>query len=75
VLSNKLERYTKALINTHVDEVDPQAEEEGNSKTALQLIAQDDREVKETISSFRDENFPLVCTFDHFMKVLENTVR
>lgn len=72
MLANKLGYYTKALLATQLKEFTSVANDE-TSET--QQLAEDDREVKHTISSLKDGDFPLVCTFDRFMKILENTVK
>lgn len=72
VLSNKLEAYTKRLIATQLNTPSSTID---NNEDMLHFIAQDDREVNDTIFSIKDEDFPLVCTFNHFVKLLENTVR
>lgn len=73
MLSNKLEVYTKRLIATQLNKASVHATLDDDD--ALHFIAQDDREVNDTVFSIRDEDFPLVCTFNHFVKLLENTVR
>lgn len=72
MLSDKLELYTKRLITTQLNKTKAPVED---NKNPLHLITQDDREVNDTVFSIKDEDFPLVCTFNHFMKLLENTVR
>lgn len=74
MLSNKLEVYTKRLIATQLNKANVNATL-NDDDDALHFIAQDDREVNDTVFSIRDEDFPLVCTFNHFVKLLENTVR
>ena len=29
----------------------------------------------DTVFTLSDENFPLICTFDQFLRILENTAR
>lgn len=72
VLADKLGVYTKRLISTQLGEVPP-AEEAG--RDPLNLIEQNDREVTDTVFSIKEQDFPLVCTFNYFMKILENTAR
>lgn len=72
VLADKLEVYTKRLISTQLGQVQPAAEGDQNP---LNLIGQNDREVHDTVFSIKEQDFPLVCTFNHFMKILENTAR
>lgn len=72
MLSNKLEVYTKRLIATQLNKANAILDDNDD---ALHFIAQDDREVNDTVFSIKDEDFPLICTFNHFVKLLENTVR
>lgn len=72
VLSNKLEVYTKRLIDTQLNKANSTVDD---NEDMLRFITQDDREVNDTIFSIKDEDFPLVCTFNHFVKLLENTVK
>lgn len=72
VLSNKLEVYTKRLIATQLNKANSTVD---NNEDMLRFITQDDREVNDTVFSIKDEDFPLVCTFNHFVKLLENTVK
>lgn len=39
------------------------------------LDAENEIQKTDTISSFKDSPLPLVCTFDWFLGLLENTVR
>ncbi|KAI5837906.1 hypothetical protein DFP73DRAFT_600345 [Morchella snyderi] len=72
VLSDKLEQYTKRLISTKFGERDLDSDER---KDHSNFIAEGDKEVNDTVFSVSEECFPLVCTFSHFMKLLENTIR
>jgi hypothetical protein len=65
--------YTKRLISTQHSKTDARADE---SEDFLYPTEQDDdREVNDTVFSLKEGNFPLVCSFGHFMKLLENTAR
>lgn len=39
------------------------------------MLGDDEREVNHTIFTVLAEDFPLVCTFNFFIKLLENTIR
>lgn len=72
VLADKLEVYTKRLIATQLNK--SKSPMDGN-RDMFHLSTRDDKEVKDTVFTITDENFPLVCTFNHFMKLLENTIK
>lgn len=71
VLSNKLKDYTKRLIATH--DLKPDSAEEGNNINYM--LGDDEREVNHTIFTILADDFPLICTFNYFLKLLENTLR
>ncbi|KAH8146891.1 uncharacterized protein LAJ45_08970 [Morchella importuna] len=72
VLSNKLKDYTKRLIATHDLKPDPT---EGGSDMLSYMLGDDEREVNHTIFTMLADDFPLICTFNYFLKLLENTLR
>lgn len=72
----------KLLIDTQLSRVadyshvygDVIAYEDGNG-TAGQIDSMDmDADTTEDLFFLRTENFPFVCTFDHFLRRLENTI-
>jgi len=72
-LSDKLRAYTKKLIETLTSkslnlEQLPE-DEEPFLDTGEEDLSGD------TVFTLSDENFPLICTFDQFLRILENTVR
>ena len=68
-LADKLDSYTRRLIKTLSTEVDPsQPSEHIFSVTAGESFE------KNTILTLRDTSFPLVCTWESFLGILENTV-
>lgn len=71
-LSGKLEQYTKRLISAKFGKRGPNSDER---KDHPNPTAEEDKEVNDTVFSVSEECFPLVCTFSHFMKLLENTIR
>lgn len=72
VLSDKLELYTKRLIATHVKDAQSTADDDEDPPKS---VAHDGREVNDTVFSIEDKDFPLVCSFDYFMQLLENTAK
>lgn len=71
-LAQKLRLYTQRLINTRMGIIDSDPE----PQNAENEIPWDDSEedTTRTLLSLRDQDFPLVCTFDYFLRLLENTV-
>ena len=68
-LADKLNSYTRRLIKTLSTELDPsQPSEHIFSVTAKESFE------KNTILTLRDTSFPLVCTWESFLVILENTV-
>lgn len=68
-LAQKLKLYTKRLINTRLGIIaGDQHGEDGNTKKFEEDTTQD-------LLSLEEEDFPVVCTFNHFLRLLENLVR
>jgi hypothetical protein len=71
-LKDKLRTYTKKLIETLTSQslnLDQLPEDEHSFLDMEEDLAGD------TVFALNDEVFPLICTFDQFLKILENTVR
>lgn len=75
MLSEKLAKYANALLATQLQKKPPSATTGEVGKRASELLEEDEREVKLTIFALKDDDFPLVCSFGQFMKILENTVK
>jgi hypothetical protein len=78
LLTDKLRAYTKKLIETLTSkslslEQLPEDDKLASDDTFLDTEEKD--LAGDTVFTLSDENFPLVCTFDQFLKILENTVR
>ncbi|KAF8464839.1 hypothetical protein BDZ91DRAFT_728927 [Kalaharituber pfeilii] len=75
-LHGKLQRLLKAQL-----EVFRNSEEEYNALESMPKLVDEnawdggDPETMKELTSLLEINFPLVCTFDHFLKIVENTVR
>ena len=72
-LADKLRAYINSLISTlEAKSLDLEAfhHDENVSASAAQEIR-----LEESALSLGDESFPLVLTFDHFLDLLENTIR
>ena len=72
-LAEKLRSYTRNLIeslspNSHKSESPQQTDHPF-------LMTGDEDSDKDSVLTLRDESFPLVCTWDHFLRILENTIR
>ena len=71
-LANKLRSYTRSLFESQLP-----------TEILRRLLvveeslldAENEIQKTDTISSFKDSPLPLVCTFDWFLGLLENTVR
>jgi hypothetical protein len=48
---------------------------DGSNQPEDILLEAGDDLAADSISTLRDELFPLVCTFDQFLRILENTVK
>jgi len=72
-LAQKLKLYTKRLINTRLGVV----EEDTASGAEDRINYSDDFEEDTTrdILSLEDSDFPLVCTFNHFLRLLDNAIK
>ena len=72
-LANKLKDYISRLMRTLAAS---SADEGEQQERELSLAdAEDDEDQRDTIFELRDGSFPLVCTFDQFLELLENTIR
>jgi hypothetical protein len=72
ILTDKLRAYTKKLIETLTSKSLnlEQLSEEGSF-----LDTEGDDLAGDTVFTLSDDSFPLICTFDQFLRVLENTVQ
>lgn len=72
-LANKLKDYINRLMRTLATN---SADEGEQQERELPLPdAEDDEDQCDTIFELQDGSFPLVCTFDKFLELLENTIR
>lgn len=70
-LAQKLKLYTKRLINTRLGIIaGDQQGEDGNAATK-----KFEEDTTQDLLSLEEEDFPVVCTFNHFLRLLENLVR
>lgn len=65
-LAQRLKLYTKRLINTRLGII---AEDQGGGGGNV------GEDTTQDLLSLNDEDFPLVCTFDYFLRLLENLVK
>ena len=70
-LVDKLEVYTRRLIETLLCNSTSPAAFEAEEHLASRTIEQDSKD--ESVLTLRDQSFPLICTFDAFLQMLENT--
>ncbi|KAL8732005.1 MAG: hypothetical protein Q9181_004094 [Wetmoreana brouardii] len=72
-LAGKLKDYINRLMKTLAAS---SADEGEQQERQLPLPdAEDDKDQCDTIFELQDGSFPLVCTFDQFLELLENTIR
>ncbi|KAH0545413.1 hypothetical protein FGG08_000554 [Glutinoglossum americanum] len=71
-LSAKLRLYTKRLIETQTSRA---LQLDGSQPPDDILLETEDDLAVDSISTLRDDVFPLICTFDQFLRILENTVK
>ena len=71
-LAEKLQAYTRRLIDTLSTK--PLDSEFLESEEHLLLTTIDEDFESSSVLSLRDQSFPLVCTFEQFLSILENTV-
>jgi hypothetical protein len=77
-LAKKLKDYTQRLIDTRLLIDTPLGITDGDSVPGGGQRANPDHEEERTIRdlfSLKEEAFPLVCTFDHFLRLVENSIR
>jgi hypothetical protein len=72
-LTDKLRAYTKKLIETLTSKSLNLEQLPDDEDSFLDTDGKD--LAGDTVFTLSDENFPLVCTFDQFLRILENTVR
>lgn len=74
LLSDKLRTYTRKLIETLTSKSLQfgQTLDEQNQAPAKQ---HEGDAVIQSVFSLTDESFPLICTFDRFLKLIENTAK
>ncbi|OCL09185.1 hypothetical protein AOQ84DRAFT_221144 [Glonium stellatum] len=72
-LSDKLRAYTKKLIETLTSK-SLNLEQLPEDEDPFLDTGGDDL-AGDTVFTLSDESFPLICTFDQFLRILENTVR
>ena len=71
-LAKKLKGYTQRLIDTRLGTAGRDSVSDGEQS------ANPDHEEGHTtrdLFSLKEEAFPLVCTFDHFLRLVENSIR
>lgn len=72
-LAEKLRSYARNLIDTLSSKA--LSLELSEQKEFAILMTREEVSDKESVLTMRDESFPQVCTWDHFLRVLENTTR
>lgn len=72
-LSSKLETFTRSLFKSQVSTEESSTGYLAEEKTLLDAEAE--MQETDTIFSARNASFPLICTFDWFLGLLENTIR
>jgi hypothetical protein len=71
-LAKKLKGYTQRLIDTRLGTIDGESESDEQQRAAP---GHDEGRTIKDLLSLKEEEFPLVCTFDHFLRLVENSVR
>lgn len=70
-LADKIRAYTRGLIKT-LESKSIDAQSPMNGKNSASTTLQEDLG-EESVFTLRDDSFPLVLTFDNFLRILENT--
>ncbi len=70
-LADKIGPYARRLIKT-LSHKSPDLESFQQNEQALVMTAEDHSET-EDVSTLRDHSFPLICSWDHFLRLLENS--
>lgn len=75
-LARKLESEVQLLIDTQLLRVNARFNPDSHD-IDIPTYARDgmDEETTEDLFSLQKQDFPLVCTFGHFLKRLENTIQ
>lgn len=71
-LAQKLKVYTKRLIDTRRGIIDPDAQIGEDTATSWDDSEED---TTQNLLSLDEHDFPLVCTFNYFLRLLENLVK
>ena len=74
-LAAKLKDYIDRLMKTLAVYTRHQDQQEGRVFPTTDIEDDDDKDDCETVFELRNDSFPLVCTFDHFLRLLENTIK
>jgi hypothetical protein len=72
-LAHKLKLYTKRLINSRL-EVFEQIPSPGD-EDYINTSANSEEDTTQDLLSLKDGDFPLVCTFNYFLQLLENSLK
>lgn len=70
-VAQTLKLYTKRLINTRLGII----AEDQSGDCDNSIPKESEEETTKDLFSLDQEDFPLVCTFDYFLRLLENLVR
>lgn len=70
-VAQNLRLYTKRLINTRLGII----AEDQSGDCDNSISKESEEETTQDLFSLDQEDFPLVCTFDYFLRLLENLVR
>lgn len=73
-LADKLDSYTRRLIETLSSKSIEKGDSSQYGEYALSRTAEEDPR-KSTVFTLRDQSFPLICTWDSFLGILENTIQ
>ena len=71
-LADKLENYTRRQIRTLETKASTH-KGAGQDDKSYQTVAEGCRDTR-SLLDLTDDSYPLVCTFDHFLQLLENTL-
>ena len=72
-LATKLKDYINRLMRTLEANVIDQGEQQERGFPLPEI--EDDDDCCDTVFKLQNDSFPLVCTFDRFLQLLENTIR
>ena len=72
-LADKLRHYTRKLLHTALSNA-ASLEQMNDGDLGEERIDEADKSLEKTVLELKNSSFPLVCTFEAILRLLENTI-